>query len=298
MSVYKEFNDKVSKEKIMRNKLLCVDGVVAVGKSTLLNILEKELGYIGYREPVVDNPILDRFYYDKSRWSFPLQLFFLNKRFAFLKEIMKQDKNSVIDRAIYLDQVFAKMLADSGDMTKEEYELYRELALNMAEHIQAPTLMIYLRCNVDTACERIKKRGRVYEQADVVPRSYWESLNKEYEAYFKEYSLSPLLVIDVDDLDFENNPKDREYVLNLIKDKLDEIEANEKKLKEVKVDTIKCPYCNSINVEAVDTIASETTEEEGYDLSSYDCMNCEEYFYVESFLNTYHREVRKEKYAR
>lgn len=200
------------------NKVITIDGVVGVGKSTLLNLLENE-GYIPFREPVVDNPILDKFYHDRERYSFPLQIFFLNKRFEQIKQAMKVD--SVLDRSIYGDIIFAKMLCDNNEMTIEEFNIYKELLENMLEGVDAPKLMIYLEVSVDEAMRRIAKRGRDYEQ--IVEREYWETLNKEYKEYFENYTISPVLKINVDNLDFENNKEDREYVLKLIKDKLNEL---------------------------------------------------------------------------
>nr|WP_315672202.1 deoxynucleoside kinase [Clostridium sp. 19966] len=197
-----------------------IDGVVGVGKSTLMKILS-EIGYTEFAEPVVDNPILEKFYYDRARYAFSLQIFFLNKRFKYIKEASSMG-NAVMDRSIYGDCIFAKMLCDGGDMSKDEFELYRELLENMLEHVEPPKLMIYLETSVDAAMAKIKKRGRNYEQ--VVERAYWETLNKEYEAYFEAYNISPILKINVDALDFENNTEDRKYVLKLIEHKLSEIE--------------------------------------------------------------------------
>jgi deoxyadenosine/deoxycytidine kinase len=108
-------------------------------------------------------------------------------------------------------------------MEKEEYELYKELLANMLEHVQPPKLMIYLETSVDAVIEKIKKRGRDYEQ--IVERDYWERLNREYKDYFEYYNISPMLKINVDNIDFVNNKKDRENVVNLVKDKLDEIDG-------------------------------------------------------------------------
>lgn len=203
--------------------VIVVDGVVGVGKSTLMNILT-EMGYTPFAEPIMDNPILEKFYYDRVRWSFSLQIFFLNKRFKFIKDAVEMG-NAVMDRSIYGDAIFAKLLNDNGDMTDEEFSLYKELLENMLEHVQAPKLMIYLETSVEQAMRKIAKRGRDYEQ--IVEREYWERLNEEYRTYFGNYDISPIVRINVDNLDFENNPKDREYVLNLIRTKLDEIEDAE-----------------------------------------------------------------------
>lgn len=200
--------------------MLVVDGVVGVGKSTLMDILVNERGFEPFEEPVVDNPILDKFYYDRARWSFSLQIFFLNNRFRHVKEASRIE-NSALDRSIYGDLIFAKMLADSGEMAQEEYALYTDLFDNMIEHCKAPKLMIYLEAGVEEAMRRINKRGRDYEQ--IVEREYWEKLNSYYREYFDQYDASPVLRINVDNRDFENNPEDRAYVLGLIDAKLAEI---------------------------------------------------------------------------
>ncbi|EHL78666.1 hypothetical protein HMPREF1015_01880 [Bacillus smithii 7_3_47FAA] len=196
--------------------MIVIDGVVGVGKSTLMEILEKN-GYIAFKEPVTNNPILDKFYYDRERYSFPLQIYFLNERFKQIKKA-SQYPNSVLDRSIYGDVIFAKMLRDNGEMSEVEFQIYLDLFGNMMEHLKAPKLLVYLEISTDEAIKRIKKRGREYEQ--VVEREYWERLNQNYRDYFEQYSFSPVLKINVDQIDFENNLEDREYVLNLIEKSL------------------------------------------------------------------------------
>ncbi len=218
-----EFNYKNLLNNISRNgvyDMIVIEGVVGVGKSSLMHILAEE-GYVEFEEPVVDNPILDKFYYDRMRYSFPLQVFFLNKRFEHIKKA-KEISNAVMDRSIYGDAIFARMLNLNGEMSDEEFQIYEELLINMLEHVQAPKLMIYLEIGVDEAMRRIHKRGRDYEL--IVEREYWEKLNKEYQDYFDNYELSPLLKINVDNLDFENNPEDRVYVLEQIHAALKELE--------------------------------------------------------------------------
>ena len=219
---YKSYFKNIKiKEKIM-DGIICVDGVVGVGKSTLGELIAKKYDMMFFEEPVVDNPILDKFYYNKKRYSFPLQVFFLNKRFKVMKEAAKINK-CVMDRSIYGDVIFSKMLMEDGDMTKEEFELYEELLYNMLEHIAKPKLMIYLETGVDSAIEKIKKRGRDYEL--IVPRQYWESLNHNYREYFESYDISEILKINVDNLDFVENKHDEEYILKLIDDKLKQMQG-------------------------------------------------------------------------
>lgn len=204
------------------NKTIVIDGVVGVGKSSLSEILAKEFGLTFFEEPVVNNPILDKFYFDKKRYSFPLQIFFLNKRFEMLEESENIENGCIMDRSIYGDAIFAKMLMEDGDMSVEEYNIYEELLTNMLRHVHPPKLMVYLETTVDNAVKKIEKRGRDFEQH--VSIDYWKSLNKHYEEYFKHYNISKLLKINVDNLDFVNNEKDREYVVSLIKNTLAELE--------------------------------------------------------------------------
>ncbi|CCC57935.1 MULTISPECIES: deoxynucleoside kinase [Caloramator] len=196
--------------------MLVIDGVVGAGKTTLMKILKEE-GFVPFEEPVYNNPILEKFYYDRHRYSFPLQIFFLNKRFKHIKEASKVE-NAVMDRSIYGDVIFAKMLMESGEMSPEEFELYIELFENMIEHCHPPKLMVYLEISVDEAIRRINLRGRSYEK--IVEREYWERLNRHYKEYFDQYSISPILKINVDNLDFENNLEHRQIVINKIKEYL------------------------------------------------------------------------------
>ncbi|MDU4652257.1 deoxynucleoside kinase [Sneathia sanguinegens] len=217
MSYYKEFFNKVIIKGGTMEGIICVDGVVGVGKSTLSELISKRYNIKLYEEPVTDNPILDKYYHDRKRWSFPLQVFFLNKRFKIIKDASKLPA-CVLDRSIYGDVIFSRMLVHDGLMTEEEFKLYEELLYNMLEHIEKPKLMIYLETSVDNAIKKIKKRGRDYEQ--IVPREYWENLDKNYREYFESYNLSDLLKINVDEIDFVENEKDREYIFNLIDEKL------------------------------------------------------------------------------
>ncbi len=207
--------------------MITIDGVVGVGKTTLMDIMVKELGYTPFEEPVVNNPILDKFYYDRERYSFPLQVFFLNERFKHIKNASTINQ-AILDRSIYGDVIFAKMLKDNGEMSVEEFDIYLSLFKNMIEHCQPPALMIYLEISPAEAIRRITKRGRSYEVD--TENAYWERLNKEYKEYFGEYNASPVLKINVDNLDFENNPADRKYVLALIKKELEALNVFEAKL--------------------------------------------------------------------
>lgn len=208
------------------NETIVIDAIVGAGKTSYMEMLSEDMKIPCFEEPVQNNPLLDKFYYDRKRYAFPLQIYFLNRRFEMLKEAAENGKETLMDRSIYGDMIFAKLLRDSGDMEKDEYLLYRDLLTNMLDHVEAPKLMIYLKIDTDSAIGRIKKRGRDYEQ--VVEREYWENLNKEYEDYFSEYNLSPLLVIDAAKYDIVENEKDRMEVIQIIHQKLAELDNQSK----------------------------------------------------------------------
>jgi deoxyadenosine/deoxycytidine kinase len=212
------FEQHILKDALMES-VICIDGVVGAGKSTLGALLAKELDLHFFLEPVDDNPLLDKFYHDQQRYSFPLQVYFLNKRFRMLKEA-DQLPGCVMDRSIYGDVIFARLLAEGGKMHQEEFHLYEELLHNMLEHISRPRLMVYLDITVDNAVARIRERGRDYEQ--IVARQYWEKLHEHYQDYFQHYNYSDLLRVDVNGLDVRHSAEDRAYVLGLIKARLEE----------------------------------------------------------------------------
>ena len=201
--------------------IINIAGVVGVGKSSLTNLIWENWRYVPFKEPVFDNPLLQKFYYDKKRYAFPLQVFFLNKRFEMCKQAVEYD-NAVMDRSIVEDTIFAKMLRDSGDMDPNEYHIYRELFTNMMEHVIKPDLMVYLKVSPEEAVRRINKRGREYEvQADT---EYWYKLSQNYSEFFYDYSWTKLLTIECDELDFVNNDRDQMYVLEEITSHIEEIQ--------------------------------------------------------------------------
>lgn len=202
--------------------MIVIEGTVGVGKTSLLELLVGE-GYVPFREPVIDNPILDKFYHNRKRYAFASQVFFLNRRFEQL-QASKDIKNVVMDRSIYGDAIFASLLNENRELSDVEYEIFKELSDNLARNVRKPKLMIYLEASTDEAIRRIGIRGRDYEQE--VEREYWRKLNEKYQEFFDNYDVSPILRINVDKLDFKNNFNDREYIMNKIKEKIKEIEVN------------------------------------------------------------------------
>ncbi len=189
-----------------------IAGVVGVGKSSLCSVLE-QYSFKIFKEPVVNNSLLAKFYADKKRYSLASQLFFLNKRFEMYKNCNSFHK-SIIDRSLPEDGIFAKMLYETEQLDASEYEIYQEIFNNYLSNIQAPDLMIYLKIKPENAIQRIQKRGRSYELSQ--DPTYWYNLNNHYQAFFQNYSWSKLLTIQVDTLDFVSNPHDTNLILNII----------------------------------------------------------------------------------
>lgn len=198
-------------EKNNPKPILIVDAVVGAGKTTLATIISKKTGLKLYEELCNQDTfgLLDRFYADQERWAFTLQIHFLNERFRMIKEIHRNG-GGLLDRSIFGDKIFAEMLCEDGKMSPEEYRTYSTLLDNMLEHALPPTLLIYLRCDVDTAIERIAKRNRGSESS--VPRRYWERLNEKYNQWYGKYDLSPKFEINAREFD----PSDESHIRDVV----------------------------------------------------------------------------------
>jgi deoxyadenosine/deoxycytidine kinase len=177
--------------------VIIIEGQIGVGKTTMGEILESELGIVLYRELQHEETLslLDRFYADQARWAFTLQVHFLNERFRMIKQI-HADGGGALDRSIYGDAIFAEVLHEDGQMSPEEYVTYTTLLDNMLEHVQPPDLLVYLDCSVDTAMDRIRIRDRGLEAG--IARDYLERLNNRYLAWYSAYDFSPKLLIDTE----------------------------------------------------------------------------------------------------
>lgn len=199
---------------------LAIAGHIGVGKSSLTRILSEELNVQAFHEPNLENPFLERFYQDMSQWAFHSQVFFLVHKFNAHRAILERGGAMIQDRTIYEDaEIFAYHLHESGLMSAEEFKTYRDLYLEFVQILPPPTLMIYLKADVDTLIDRIERRGRPEERE--IPRDYLEKLHTLYEAWFERYERSPKLEIVVDHLDYVRSDADREQLVQLVKDQLE-----------------------------------------------------------------------------
>jgi len=194
---------------------IAVAGNIGAGKTTLTRLLAKHFGWQPNYEDVESNPYLHSFYEDMQRWSFNLQVFFLNSRFRQIIKIRQGGKTVIQDRTIYEDAyIFAPNLHSMNLMTTRDFENYSALFELMSQFVKAPDLLIYLRSSVPNLVKQIQKRGREYESS--IRLDYLKSLNERYEAWISKYELGKLLIVKVDDLNFEENAADLGTVIERI----------------------------------------------------------------------------------
>ena len=197
---------------------IAVAGNIGSGKTTLTKLLAKHYGWIPRFEPVDNNPYLSDFYEDMKRWSFNLQVYFLNKRFKEVVEISKSKDTIIQDRTIFEDaRIFAPNLHDMGMMSDRDFENYSDLFDLMISLVKLPELMIYIRSSIPTLVEQIQKRGRDYEQT--IRIDYLKGLSERYEAWIETYT-GPLIIVDGDKIKFGNNEDDFSKVTDMIDGKL------------------------------------------------------------------------------
>lgn len=174
---------------------VAMSGNIGSGKSTLTTLLCQRLGWQPYYEVVDENPYLADFYADMARWSFPLQVFFLTRRFRHHQEILRASHSVIQDRTIYEDaEIFARNLYLQGLMDERDFRAYVDLFYMMVEYLRPPDLVIYLRAPVDLLVARIRERSRDFERE--IPRAYLEQLNERYEEWVARFALSPVLTVD------------------------------------------------------------------------------------------------------
>lgn len=194
---------------------IAIAGNIGAGKTTLTNLLAKHFKWEPQFEEVITNPYLDDFYTQMERWSFNLQIYFLNTRFRQILSIRESGKSVIQDRTIYEDAfIFAPNLHDMGLMTGRDFENYKSLFELMESLVAPPDLMIYLRSSIPNLVKQIHKRGRSYENG--ISIDYLNRLNERYEDWVKGYDKGRLLIFDVDNLDFVDNPEDLGSIVSRI----------------------------------------------------------------------------------
>ena len=194
---------------------IAIAGNIGAGKTTLTRLLSKHFKWEAQYEDVLENPYLEDFYNKMERWSFNLQIYFLNSRFRQILEIRESGKNIIQDRTIYEDaHIFAPNLHSMGLMPNRDFENYRSLFDLMESVVQGPDLLIYLRSSIPNLVSQIHKRGREYENS--ISIDYLSRLNERYEAWVHGYDKGNLLVVDVDDINFVDNPEDLGSIITRI----------------------------------------------------------------------------------
>jgi deoxyadenosine/deoxycytidine kinase len=194
---------------------VAIAGNIGAGKTTLTNLLAKHYNWETHYEDVEQNPYLNDFYDDMQRWSFNLQIYYLNSRFTQIQEINEQKSNVIQDRTIYEDAfIFAPNLHSMGLMTTRDFENYFSLFNLMDSFVSPPDLLIYLRASVPTLVNHIQLRGREYEES--IRLDYLKRLNERYEAWISTYDKGKLLIIDIDNNRFPEDQEDLGKIINSI----------------------------------------------------------------------------------
>ena len=193
---------------------IAIAGNIGSGKTTLTRMLVKRYGWTPRYEPVETNPYLADFYEDMNRWSFNLQIYFLNRRFRDVVEIARSEQTIIQDRTIFEDaRIFAPNLHDQGYMSDRDFDNYSDLFDLMMSLVGLPDLMIYIRSSIPNLIAQISKRGREYEQS--IRIDYLNGLNKRYEEWIQQYP-GKLLVLDGDRLKFETDMRDFQQITDQI----------------------------------------------------------------------------------
>ncbi|GAB1404801.1 deoxynucleoside kinase [Lentimicrobium sp.] len=194
---------------------IAIAGNIGSGKTTLCSLLSKHFNWQAHYEDVDVNPYLPSFYEDMQRWSFNLQVYFLNSRFRQVIQIRNSGHTVVQDRTIYEDAyIFAPNLHAMKLMTKRDFENYASLFELMSTFVKPPDLLIYLRASVPRLVSQIQKRGREYENA--IRLDYLRSLNDRYEAWISTYSLGKVMIVEVDNINFSERPEDLAHIIERI----------------------------------------------------------------------------------
>jgi hypothetical protein len=200
-------------------RYLVLAGNIGAGKSTLVDLLCRRLGWKPYFEPVAENPYLKDFYGDMERWAFQSQSFFLMHRARSHRELSREPGSVVQDRSLYEDaEVFARNLHRQGRMSDRDHALYRDLYEVLSSLLPPPDLVVYLRASVPTLRRRIVQRGRAFEQT--IADEYLLGLNGLYEEWVGGFALAPVLTVEADQTDVLDRPQDFEHVVARIEEAL------------------------------------------------------------------------------
>lgn len=198
---------------------IAIAGNIGSGKTTMAQMLSKHYGWELQLEDMEDNPYISDFYEDMQRWSFNLQVYFLNTRFNNVRKIRASNHTVIQDRTIYEDaHIFAPNLHAMGLMSTRDYDNYMSLFNSLNSMIQPPDLMIYLRASIPTLVRQIQLRGREYE--DSIRLDYLKRLNERYEAWVSSYKPGKLIILNIDELDYQNKADDAGFVINKIEAEL------------------------------------------------------------------------------
>jgi deoxyadenosine/deoxycytidine kinase len=203
----------------MKKRFVTVAGNIGVGKSSLVELLSKRLGWEPFYEPVGENPYLAEFYHDMRSWAFHSQIFFLTRRLRAHRQLLDHPTSAIQDRSVYEDaEIFAQNLYLQRHMAERDYQTYRELYQILTDFLPPPDLVIYLRASVHTLESRIALRGRDYEQR--IEPDYLQRLNALYEAWIVNFTLCPVLTVPADDLDYVAHDSHLDLIVGKIKEKL------------------------------------------------------------------------------
>lgn len=216
MRPYSSENNQLGGVTLAGNKIfIAIAGNIGTGKTTLTRLLSERFGWTPHFEVVQDNPYLADFYKDMSRWSFPLQIFFLTNRFQVHQQITSGHDSSIQDRSIYEDaNIFARNLYEQGDLEERDYKNYLELYNVMCQYLPPPDLIIYLRKSLPALKKRIAMRGRDYEKN--IPEQYLINLNRYYDDWMENYKMGKKLIVESDEMDFLENQKDFDFLANQV----------------------------------------------------------------------------------
>ena len=199
-------------------KFVAVAGNIGVGKSTLVELLCKRLGWEPFYEPVVENPYLSDFYRDMKTWAFHSQIFFLTHRLRIHRKLLDHPTSAIQDRSVYEDaEVFACNLYRQGQIDERDYRAYRELYETLASLLPPPDLVVYLQAPVSLLLQRIQQRGRDYEKR--ISPDYLAQLNELYDAWIEQFSLCPVLTLPAAELDYVKNASHLDLVAEKVQEK-------------------------------------------------------------------------------